>query len=110
MRTAQLKRAEINKKYVSKSKALRQFRAWELGKRSKDLLPEDLVPNFHVGEHVLVAIPVGDHPDKLVAYWRGPFRVVAARHNFVYEAEHRQKNGHQTRQRHKAQVGDMCRS
>lgn len=63
-------------------------RAAELGKRVRDLKGTDLIPNFSPGDYVLVAIPKTTKQHKLHAVWRGPYRIVRAVTDYVYEVEH----------------------
>jgi hypothetical protein len=82
------KRSQQNATYTSENLAVKQRRAKELGKRITDLKPVDLVPNFVIGDYVLVAIPEAKHPHKLQAMWRGPYQITDVHHNFLYEVTH----------------------
>ena len=46
------------------------------------------VPNYVVGDFVLVARPVSLRLSKLEVMWRGPFQVVAAVGTNVYQVQH----------------------
>ena len=67
---------------------VRRFRAKELGIPIALITPENCLPDFAVGDYVLVAIPKKPQHAKLTAFWRGPYRVVHATSRFTYEVEH----------------------
>jgi hypothetical protein len=68
--------------------AARLRRANELGKRVRDIKDTDLIPNFSIGDYVLVAIPKTTKQHKLTAVWRGPYQIVRTISEYVYEVKH----------------------
>jgi transposase InsO family protein len=70
------------------SRSVRQARALELGIRVQDLTDHDCIPHFSPGDYVLVARARMNNVNKLTAIWRGPYRVLRAFNNYVYEVEH----------------------
>ena len=63
-------------------------RAAELGKRIQNLTESDMIPQFQLGDYVLVATPKTTKQHKLSAVWRGPYRVIGTVSEYVYEMEH----------------------
>jgi hypothetical protein len=58
-----------------------------IAKRSKDLYPDSQYGvDFDIGDFVLLAVPIRD--GKLIAVWRGPYRVIRALSSHIYEVEH----------------------
>jgi transposase InsO family protein len=51
----------------------------------KQLHNKNLLPNFTVGDYVLVAIPSTQHQEKSLTRWKGPYEVVGTKFNYVYE-------------------------
>ena len=73
---------------MSDTYAARLQRAAELGKRIQNLTESDMIPQFQLGDYVLVATPKTTKQHKLSAVWRGPYRVIGTVSEYVYEMEH----------------------
>ncbi len=78
-----------NKENAKKNKLeWRKYQAAELGIPMKSLRTKDLLPNFEKGDFVLVAIPKTTKDHKLLARWRGPYRIVEAISRWEFNVQH----------------------
>ena len=59
----------------------------ESRKRSREAASRGKLPNFEVGDYVLVARDEYGAGDKLLLRWRGPRRVTKALNDYVYQVE-----------------------
>jgi hypothetical protein len=66
----------------------RKFRAKELGIPCSELKARNLLPNFANGDFVMAAMPYRSSDHKLMARWRGPYRIVNEVTKYEYEVEH----------------------
>ena len=81
------KRQDANQK-ASVTYNVKQRRASELGIRVADLKIADLLPQFAIGDFVMMAVPKTTKQHKLVGVWRGPYRVISTISDYIYEVEH----------------------
>ena len=79
---------QATQRRASLARNVKQARAAELGLRTDEITEAHCVPNFNIGDYVLVARPRLSNLSKLTAVWRGPYRILRETHQFVYEVEH----------------------
>jgi hypothetical protein len=53
----------------------------------KVLHQKNYLPNFTIGDYVLVAIPAQQKQEKSQVRWKGPYQVIGTKHDYVYQVE-----------------------
>jgi hypothetical protein len=53
--------------------------------RIKELHNSNLLPNFTIGDYVLVAVPKDQKQEKSKTRWKGPYEIVGTKYDYVYE-------------------------
>ncbi len=84
----QEKMQEQMEKSGAEKLAWRKYRASELDIPVTKLKARDLLPNFAIGDFVMVALPARTSDHKLMARWRGPYRIHKAITRYEYEVQH----------------------